>query len=61
MKKIYTKTVNKDLQRLLTGGSTPIELITECRLILKELREYPEENKNQIKYYEKLWIELSHK
>lgn len=55
---IHLKTIRKELELKLEVYSVD-ELIKDCKYILKELRLYQEENKWQIKYYEKFWLLLS--
>ena len=55
--KVHQKTIERTLQKYILSGQSIDGLINDCRIILNRLREYPEENKNQIHYYEKLWME----
>ena len=54
------KSVRKYIEDLQKYADYSIEdVMNYCILNLKELRELPEENKHFIKYYEKMWMELS--
>jgi hypothetical protein len=55
---VHLKTIRQHLELKLEVYSID-ELIVDCRRLLKELREYPTDNKWQIKYYEKFWLLLS--
>jgi hypothetical protein len=54
MERIHNSTVRKDIERHLEIYSW-MELVNSCRRNLADLIRYPEENKWQIKYYEKYW------
>jgi hypothetical protein len=54
MERIHKSTVRKDINRHLKTYPW-IELVVSCRDNLTELKAYPEENRYQIKYYEKYW------
>lgn len=54
----HDKTVRKDVERSL-GAYSYEEVLYDCKKTLAELRQYPEENKNQIKYYTQFWNLLS--
>ena len=55
---VHLKTIRQHLELKLEVYSVD-ELIVDCRRVLKELRQYPTDNKWQIKYYEKFWKLLS--
>lgn len=56
--KIHLSRVRQDLELKLEVYSAD-ELIVDCRRVLKDLKQYPNDNKWQIKYYEKFWNLLS--
>ena len=56
--KIHLSRVRQDLEFKLEVYSAD-ELIVDCRRVLKDLKQYPTDNKWQIKYYEKFWNLLS--
>lgn len=57
---ITKKSVINHIEHLQKYAEWTIEQIAEnCKENLKELREFPEDNKHQIRYYEKVWMELS--
>ena len=51
---VHFKTIRKELEWQLEVYSAD-ELIVDCRRVLKDLKQYPTDNKWQIKYYEKFW------
>jgi len=55
---VHLKTIRKELEHKLEVYSVD-ELIVDCRRVLQDLKQYPADNKWQIKYYEKFWILLS--
>ena len=55
---VHLKTIRLHLEMKLEVYSVD-ELIVDCRRVLKELRQYPTDNKWQITYYEKFWKLLS--
>ena len=55
---VHLKTIRQHLEMKLEVYSVD-ELIVDCRRVLKELRQYPTDNKWQITYYEKFWKLLS--
>jgi len=55
---VHLKTIRQHLEMKLEVYSVD-ELIVDCRRVLKDLRQYPTDNKWQIKYYEKFWKLLS--
>jgi hypothetical protein len=55
---IHIKTVRKEIEAKLEVYSID-ELIIECKRVLKDLRQYPNDNKFQINYYTKFWSLLS--
>ena len=55
---VHLKTIRQHLEMKLEVYSVD-ELIVECRIVLKDLKQYPIDNKWQIKYYEKFWKLLS--
>jgi len=54
----HLKTIRQHLELKLKVYSID-ELIVDCRRVLRDLKQYPSDNKWQIKYYEKFWILLS--
>jgi hypothetical protein len=54
----HTSTMRKKVKEALKK-ETFQSLQFQCRLVLKELRQFPKQNKNQIRYYEKYWMLLS--
>lgn len=55
---VHVKTIRKELEAKLEAYSIE-EIQKECKSVLKTLREFPKENKWQIRYYEKFWLLLS--
>ena len=56
--KIHKSTVRKDIENKLEVYSIG-EIIEDCRVILKELKKYGNENDYQLKYYKIFWQLLS--
>ena len=56
--KIHLSRVRKELEYKLEVYSVD-ELIVDCRRVLKDLKQYPNDNKWEIKFYEKFWELLS--
>ena len=56
--KIHKSTVCKDIENKLEVYSIG-EIIDDCRVILKELKKYGNENDYQLKYYKIFWQLLS--
>jgi hypothetical protein len=54
----HLKTIRQHLELKLEVYSID-ELIVDCRRVLRDLKQYPSDNKWQIKYYEKFWLLLS--
>jgi hypothetical protein len=54
----HLKTIRQHLELKLKVYSID-ELIVDCRRVLRDLKQYPSDNKWQIKYYEKFWLLLS--
>ena len=52
--KIYKSTVRKDIENKLEIYSID-EIIVACRIVLKDLKKYGDENEFQIKYYTMFW------
>jgi hypothetical protein len=55
---IHRGTIKKHLEEKLEVYSVE-EIQIECKKILKELKEFPQDNKWQIKYYNIFWQLLS--
>ncbi len=55
---VHLKTIRQHLELKLEVYSID-ELIVDCRRVLRDLKQYPSDNKWQIKYYEKFWLLLS--
>ena len=55
---VHLNTIRKEIILKLEVYSVN-ELLSECKRVLIDLRQYPKENKHQIKYYERFWLLLS--
>ena len=51
------KQIKWQIENLLKSNSVT-EIFRKVHNVLNELKEYPQENANQIKYYTKLYLEL---
>ena len=54
----HRNTIRKHLEQKLEVYSVE-ELQTECKKVLKDLKQYPQDNKWQIRYYNIFWELLS--
>jgi hypothetical protein len=55
---VQKNTIRKEIALMLTEFSYN-DIVSECKVVLTDLRQYPKENKYQIKYYERFWLLLS--
>ena len=56
--RLHTKTIRKEIEKRLEVYSIE-EVLIDCKIVLRDLRKYPTDNVNQIRYYERYWSLLN--